>query len=207
MDKKEALKILFLCADQYQNNLVNKNLLLMCANSSMNKVVAVEMQFETKNFLHLTGVKFKTGKRLPPDTFYTWCLTRRLSLNDFELAEDGTTEQKLSILLPIVSSASLSANMIGDYNARRPALFTEKLVGGVRACVGFVYDKARKCYVPNTVLNIDMRDNITNRLRIIAAFRKSRKVEQYAEVVYKAKKIDWLKIKFPKEYEYLIELV
>ena len=93
--------------------------------------------------------------------------------------------------------------MIGDYNARRPALFTEKLVGGIRACVGFVYDRSRKCYVPNTVLNIDMRDNITNRLRIIATYRKNRKDDQYYEVVYKAKKIDWTKIKFPKEYEYL----
>ena len=203
MNKREALKILFQCADQYHKNFENRNLLLICANSSMNKVIAVEMQFESKNFLHLTGVKFKEGKRLPPDTFYTRCLARRLTLDDFELAEDGTTEQKLSVLLPIVSSASLSANMIGDYNARRPALFTEKLVGGVRACVGFVYDKSRECYVPNTVLNIDMRDNISNRSRIIIAYRKNRKDEQYFEVVYEAKKIEWSKIKFPKEYEYL----
>lgn len=203
MDKSEALKILFRCAEQYKKNLDNRNLLLICANNSMNKIIAVETQFEPKNFLHLTGVKFQEGKRLSPDTFYTWCLTKRLSLNDFELAEDGTTEQKLSVLLPIVLSASLSANMIGDYNARRPALFTEKLVGGVRACVGFVYDRSRECYVPNTVLNIDMRDNITNRLRIIVTYRKNREDEQFSEVVYKAKKIDWSKIKFPQEYEYL----
>lgn len=203
MNKKEALKILFQCAEQYHKNLEYNKLLLICANSSMNKIITMELQFEPKNFLHLTGVKFQEGKRLPPDTFYTWCLAKRLALNDFELAEDGTTEQKLSVLLPIVASASLSANMIGDYNARRPALFTEKLVGGIRACVEFVYDRSRECYVPNTVLNIDMRDNITNRLRIIATYRKNRKDEQYYEVVYKAKKIDWSKIKLPKEYEYL----
>ena len=203
MDKSEALKILFRCADQYQKNLENKNLLLICANSSMNKVIAVETQFEPNNFLHLTGVKFQEGKRLTPDTFYTRCLARRLSLDDFELALDGTTEQKLSVFLPIVSSSSLSANMIGDYSARRPALFTEKLVGNVRACVGFVYDRSRECYVPNTILNIDMRDNITNRLRIIVTYRKNKKDERYSEVVYKAKKIDCSKIKFPKGYEYL----
>ena len=49
------------------------------------------------------GMKFQEGKRLAPDTFYTRCL----SLDDFELALDGTTEQKLSVLLPIVSSSSL----------------------------------------------------------------------------------------------------
>lgn len=92
MDKSEALKILFQCADQYQKNLENKNLLLICANSSMNKVIAVETQFEPNNFMHLTGVKFQEGKRLAPDTFYTRCLARRLSLDDFELALDGTTE-------------------------------------------------------------------------------------------------------------------
>ena len=203
MDKKEALKILFQCADQYQKNLENKNLLLMCANNSMNKIIAMETQFESKNFLHLTGVKFQKEKRLSPDTFYTWCLTRRLSGNDFELAEDGTTEQKLAVLLPITSSAGLAANMVGDYYARKPALFTEKLVGGVRACIGFVYDKERMCYVPNTVLNIDMRDNIANRLRIIVTYKKDRKEKRYSEIVYKAKKIDWSKIKFPQGYEYL----
>ncbi|MCM1261683.1 MAG: PBECR4 domain-containing protein [Butyrivibrio sp.] len=184
----------------------NRNLLLICTNASMNKTTAVKMQFEAKNFMHLTGVKFQEGKRLPPDTFYMLCLTKRLSLNDFELAEDGTTEQKLSVLLPIVSSAGLSANMIGDYNARRPALFTEKLAGGVKACVGFVYDKSRKCYVPNTVLKMDIRDNIANRLRIIATYRKSRIDEKYSEIVYKAKKVNWTKIMFPKEYEYLKKL-
>lgn len=189
MDKKEALKILFQCAEQYHKNLEYNKLLLICANSSMNKIITMELQFEPKNFLHLTGVKFQEGKRLPPDTFYTWCLAKRLALNDFELAEDGTTEQKLSVLLPIFASASLSANMIGDYNARRPALFTEKLVGGIRACVGFVYDRSRECYVPNTVLNIDMRDNITNRLRIIATYRKNRMMNSIMKLYIKQRKL------------------
>lgn len=203
MDKREALKVLFQCADQYQKNLENKNLLLICANNSINKTIALETQFESKNFLHLTGVKFRKEKRLAPDTFYTWCLARRLSWDDFELAKDGTTEQKLSVLLPMISSAGLAANMVGDYHARKPALFTEKLVGGVRACVGFVYDKERMCYVPNTVLNIDMRDNIANRLRIIVTYKKDRKEKQYSEIVYTAKNIDWSKIKFLQGYEYL----
>ncbi|MCM1047796.1 MAG: PBECR4 domain-containing protein [Clostridiales bacterium] len=109
MKKTEALKILFLSAEQYQKNLENRNLLLICTNAGMNKIIAIKMQFESKNFMHLTGVKFQEGKRLPSDTFYMRCLSKRLSIND----------------------------------------------------------------------------------------------EKYSEIVYKAKKVNWTKIKFPKEYEYL----
>lgn len=203
MDKKEALRIIFQCADLYQKNLCDQMLLIISANNSMNKTSATEILFERTNFMHLTGVKFEDGKYIPPDTFYTLCLSRRLSMDAFELAADGTTEQKLLVLPEIVGKTNLAANMIGDYYDRKPALITEKLTGNIRGCIGVVYDAKRKNYAPNTVLNLDMRLSVQNRQRIIATYRKHKKDAAYTELVYKAKKVNWSKITYPDSYQYI----
>lgn len=203
MDKKDALRVLFQCAELYQQNLEGQNVLLICASNSLNRVDSVELQFERTSFMHLTGVKFRDGERMPPDTFYTLCTQKRLSVDDFCLAEDGTTEMKLAVLPSLFGSKYLSANMIGDFTNRHPALFTEKLAGNERACVGFTFDKGLGCYAPNTVLKLDMRDEISNRQRIIAAYRKRKDDVQYSELVYKAKKVEWTKVKYPEAFAYI----
>lgn len=203
MKKEEALKIILQSADLYQNNLCDQTLLIISADKSMKKTYAVEVLFEKTNFMHLTGIKFKKGANLPPDTFYTRCLSRRLSVKDFELSTDGTTEMKLRVLPKIVASESLSANMIGDYHDRKPALITDKLAGNIKGCIGLVYDTGRKNYAPNTVLNLDMRSSVINQQRIIAVYKKHKSDEFYSNLVYKAKKINWSKIKYPDTYDYI----
>jgi hypothetical protein len=163
----------------------------------------LESAFRRKNFLHLTGVKFKEGRRVSPNDFYMLALKKRLSINDFELSADGTTEMKLRVLPMILKSQSLAANMAGDYFSRKPVLVTEKLAGGVKGCVGFVFDKSLKCYVPNTVLNEDIRFNIRERQRVILAYKKDIKQKEYKERVYQAKKINWNTIELPEGYKYL----
>lgn len=64
MEKLDALKILFQCADQYYEKLCDNTLLIISANNSGNKTFATEILFERTNFLHLTGVKFQKGKHL-----------------------------------------------------------------------------------------------------------------------------------------------
>ena len=183
MEKHDALKILFQCADQYYENLCDNTLLIISAIYSGKKTFATEILFERTNFLHLTGVKFQKGKHLSPNTFYNLCRTRRLKKEDFELAPDGTTERKLSILPAIVGSENLGANMIGDYYDRKPVLVTEKLAGNIRGCVGVVYDARRKIYAPNTVLNLDMRSSVRNRQRILLIYQKHKKETEYAKLV------------------------
>lgn len=203
MEKKEALKIILQSADLYHNNLCDQMLLIISANNSMNKTFAAEVLFEKTNFMHLTGIKFEEGKYLSPDTFYTLCCSRRLSIDDFELATDGTTVRKLLVLPKLVGSGHLAANMIGDYYDRKPALITDKLAGNIRGCIGLVYDNSRKNYAPNTVLNLDMRSAITNQQRIIATYKKHKKDQHYSQLVYKAKGIDWSKIRYPDTYDYI----
>lgn len=172
MKKEEALKILFKSAQLYKENLVNNNLLFICMDKHK-RTSSLTIQFATTGFLHLTGVKFNDRKSMSSGEFFDKCLKRRLSLDEFELAKDGTTEKKLQIL-PLLFSKNLSATIVRDFSARTPVLVTDKLVGGVKGCIGFVYERTTGFYAPNTVLNLDIRTYISNQLRIIATYRKKK---------------------------------
>lgn len=203
MEKKEALQALFTSAELYHRNFENRNLLIIGASSSLNSISAMEASFRDVNFLHLTGVRLEAKRRLSAGRFFALCLQKRLSPHDFQFAGNGTTEQKLSILPTLFASGNLSANMLGDYHDRRPALITDKLVGNIRCCIGFVYNDGLHTYVPNTVLNTDMRDSIQNKQRILAIYRKPRSEVRYSELIYQAKKIDWSRVRLPAAYSYL----
>ena len=163
------------------------------------------MQFSTTGFLHLTGVKFP-GKKIPARAFFDKCINRRLSLAEFDLALDGTTELKLKIL-PLLFQKNLSASMIGDFSARTSLLVTEKLAGGIKGCMGFVRDEGTGYYVPNTVLNLDIRKYIKNQQRVLVTLRKRKITRTYSEIAYVAKKIEWDQFEFPEKYMYLKQIL
>ena len=196
MKKEEALKIIFACAEKFETNLANKNLLFVCVDNKK-KFHKLEVVFSRGNYLHMAGVKFKDGKKLSANQFYKLCLKKRLSINDFEMSSDGTTNLKLEILSALVNS-NLSANMIGDYSGSRPMLYTHKLAGNVKGCIGFIFDEVRRLYVPNTVLNEDIRRLIIDGKRVFAVYRKDIKDKCYAELVYKAKDVELNNIDFAK---------
>lgn len=56
--KAQAISIVVACAEQYRENLANKNLLFICQDKHK-KITAIEFSFDASNFLHLTGLKVK----------------------------------------------------------------------------------------------------------------------------------------------------
>lgn len=198
--KKEALSVVFNCAAAYQQNFINKSLLFVFTDKHKH-VNCLEVTFDASNFQHLTG--FVTDpEKISSTDFFNRCLDKRLSIRDFEFDSDGTTPLKMRAL-PVLMRKDLSANLIGDYNMQQPKLYTEKAVGGVKACMGFVRNDGVGRYVPNTVLEGDVRQKVNTADRIIATFRKSRTDEKYSECIHLAKDIDWSKIQVPAEYAYL----
>lgn len=214
MTKKEAMAIVFSCADEYKENLVGRSLLFLCQDKHK-KTYCLEVTFNSSNFQHLTGFKtvdvasdadasddVKPRNRIDAAHFLELCLDRRLTEDDFDFAEDGTTPLKMRVL-PRAVKKNLSANMVGDYNGRQPRLYTERLAGSVQGCVGFVRDKNIGRYVPNTLLEGDIRQKVARPDRILATYRKRIEEETYSEIVYAAKKIEWEKVSIPAEYSYL----
>ena len=58
-------------------------------------------------------------------------------------------------MLPEMVNIHKIARMIGSYDQSKVLLYTERLVGSVRGCMGFVTEG--DYYVPNTVLREDIR--------------------------------------------------
>lgn len=210
--KEEAVAVAVKCAEQYHSELDGKNLLFICCNKHK-EIFPIELSFYGNNYMHLTGLKPKkivdgeseVAHDLFANDFYQKCLDHKLSPTDFDFSDDGTTHMKLAVL-PGIICKNLHASIIGDYNSSKPRLYTEKIVGGIHACMGFIFDSEMSEYVPNTVIKEDIRDLTANEVRVIAVYRKPACAKQYEEITYKAKKVDWVSIKYPEEYQYLMAL-
>lgn len=70
---------------------------------------------------------------------YKKALSSKLSVNDFELRTDGTTELKL-LVLPSLMDFKDHVRMIGEFEDCSPKLFTEVLAGNIQGALGFVHD-------------------------------------------------------------------
>ena len=186
MKKETVIKIITECAKSYHKNLENKNLLFVFGAPQSPEYF--EASFLPRNFLHLTGVKL-SPKRISGSTdFYERCLSGQLSPADFDMAQNGTTHMKLSIL-PQLMQLHHSAKMVGDYDNTKSVLYTEKLAGNISACIGFVRENAY--YIPNTALREDIRDiSVHPQKRVLAIFSKEISQELYDTLCYTAKKIE-----------------
>ncbi len=187
MKKEQAIKIITECAKIYNENLENKNLLFIFGMESSPEFF--EASFLPRNFLHLTGVKIIDGRIFGSVDFYGRCLRGRLSPYDFSFADNGTTEMKLSIL-PQLMKIQTCAKMISVYDYTKSVLYTEKLVGNIRACMGFI--RENDYYIPNTALSEDIRDvSVRPQKRVLAIFKKDIPQKFYETTsCYSAKKID-----------------
>lgn len=184
MDKKQAIKILIDGAHLYKYNLVNKNMLIVFDNN--NSYTYIETLFLPRHFLHLTGIKTK-GENRNASAFYKKCINKKLSLSEFDFKADGTTELKLGILLQLMRISNFS-RMIGDYNNSKANLMTEKIVGTISLCLGFVKDGSY--YVPNTALRQDTRELVVKTHRVVAIFSKATEDTKYSKLEYQAKKFN-----------------
>lgn len=217
-DKKTALSVIFDAAKAYEENLRDNNLLFVCWDKHK-RISYLEVEFNASNFMHLTGMRFSEELRSSliresngkidansditfANEFYDRCINKRLSVEDFEFAEDGTTPLKLDVL-PTLMKSNLSVNAIGDFDARTVKLYTEKIAGNINGCMGFIRDEKTNKNVPNTVLKADVRDCVSESKRILITYRKKKDDLLYNEIVYVAKKVEWDDIEFSKEYEYL----
>lgn len=196
--KRNAMQIMIRCAQIYKENLLNKNMLIIT--SKNNKIEHLEIRFPKSAYLHLTGVDVgvdRDGNKISANDFFKLCSKRKISLNNFEFKDDGTTRLKLDVLENVLKINS-SVKMVTIYNGRRPKLYTEKLAGNVTACMGLVKDDYENYYVPNTILKSDVRDEGTDVERVLAIMEKQENEEVYENIIYTAKKIKLNELNIPK---------
>lgn len=167
-------------AKDYKINLENKKLLFVVENK--NRTLSIfEVAMLPRNFKHLTGIELiENGKRVNSNEFYKRCLKGNINASKIIL-KDSTSYYKLGIL-PQLLNIDKMAKMIGQYDNSRIYLQTDKIIGNVNACMGFV--KEKNTYVPNTALNEDIRSITSERKKVIAVLKKNINEEFYKEITY-----------------------
>lgn len=191
--KREAMQVLFRCAEIYNNTLLKKNLLIVTR--IKNNIRAIEVRFPKDAYEHLTGVDVANG--ISANHFYSLCVDKRLSPNDFEFKEDGTTRLKLDVLEPLLKLTS-SVKMVTDFNNKRPKLQADKLAGGVNACLGLMLEDNGRFYKPRTVLKSDIRDEGEVMEQVLFIVEKLKEEPFYNNITYVSKKVDLKTLRIPK---------
>lgn len=74
-------------------------------------------------------------------------------------------------------------------------------------CMGFVFDQQLLKYVPNTLIQEDIRNIASSQGRVLTVYRKDIRADRYTEITYKAPKLEYSSIQFPEGFDYLSELL
>ena len=125
--------------------------------------------------------------------------------DDFSLAKDGSSGQKLDILESMMMIKK-NVTMIGDFTDRGPKLFAEKAAGNICGCIGFVQDKYTKLNVPNTLLKKDIRDVTAQpTYKVYAVISKHYTDDKYSCFAKIDKSLNLKECRFAEEIEKLID--
>lgn len=135
--KKEFINIIAKSQKEFEKNLKNKK--LMCIYENKDETIdEEELFFPTTSFYHLTGMKAydSNDKLLSSYKFYEMLRVGGIDESKLEI-KDKTTYYKLQVL-PQLMKLDKMASMIGDFTGHSLLLQTNKVVGNVNACMGFV---------------------------------------------------------------------
>lgn len=206
--KKEAIRIVSESANDYANNLVNKNFIIIYRNRTNSKLEYFETVFLPRNFQHLTGLEFVDDKGnvlKQAGNFYRKCLNHALSEKEIRYKDDGTTNMKLAALPKVVNFFKTS-KMTTSLNTYQPLLQVDRLVGNISYCLGFTKDG--KYYVPSSCLLKDIRDFSDSTSQIVAVLSKpsNKTANTYRELKYSAKGIDLNKLSIPTSLRDLMDI-
>ena len=196
--KKEAVSIAISAGRMYRDNFVGKRVLFLMSDKHK-RVSSLEVGFQASNYHHLTGLEL-TNPSLSHKDFYELCVDGRLKQEDIRFAQNGTSHQKLSVLQMAFKNTNLSASAVGTYNNSHPLLYTEKVVGGVKWALGFRDVSGNGDYIPDTLLEGDIRDVIYESYRILATFVKDSGEDNFTRIIYRAKKIEYDKLTYPDDW-------
>lgn len=202
--KEDARRRVLNCANQYQQKLLNKKMIIIYRERQDNEIHYIEVIFHEKNYQHLTGLELvdKDGVLLRNQSlnFYRKCIEKKLGLEDFQFRKDGTTHLKLAALPVLMDITKIT----GDYNNVRPYLFVDKVIGGVNFCLGL--SKEDNVYVPSSALLEDIKKLTNKPSQVLAIIEKGIDQNLYSTVKHVAKGLNLNNIMLPKEINDMINL-
>lgn len=203
--KEDARRRVLNCAKQYQQNFLNKELLVIYRDRQCNNIRYIEVVFHERNYQHLTGLELidPNGNVLNNQSlnFFRKCMENKLGLDEFRFKKDGTTHLKLEAL-PVLMDVTKITKITGDYNNVRPYLFVDKVMGRVNFCLGL--SREGSVYVPSSALLEDIRKLTEAPSQVLVIMEKNNTTNIYSIVKHVAKGLNLNTIKLPEEINRMI---
>lgn len=191
-EQERILRLLSKCQNDYENNLKDKKIMFIFEDKNK-RIEEIETFFPINCLYHLTGIKVQRKDNqqiLNSYSFYRSLQKGTLNTLQYDfIKKDSTTDLKLSVL-PQLMRIDKMAKIIGDFSGYNLVLQTEKIAGNINACMGFVFNNKLNVYMPNTALNLDIRNITNNRKRIVAILKKDVTDNLYKNLVYLSKEYD-----------------
>lgn len=200
--KEDARRRVLNCAKQYQQNFLNKKLLIIYRDKQCNNIRYIEVIFHERNYQHLTGLELidSNGNLLSNQSlnFYRKCMENKLGLGEFRSKKDGITHLKLEALPMLMDVTKIT----GNYNNVRPYLFVDKVMGEVNFCLGL----SREGDVPSSALLEDIRKLTDEPSQVLEIMEKDITSDIYSVVKHVAKGLNLNNIKLPEKINTMIQL-
>lgn len=205
--KEDARRRVLNCAKQYQQNFLNKELIIIYRDRQCNNIRYIEVIFHERNYQHLTGLELidSNGNVLNNQSrnFFRKCIENKLGLDEFRFKKDGTTHLKLEAL-PVLMDVTKITKITGDYNDVRPYLFVDKVMGGVNFCLGL--SREGSVYVPSSALLEDIRKLTEAPSQVLVIMEKNIATDIYSIVKHVAKGLNLNTVKLPEQINSMIQL-
>lgn len=126
----------------YDNNLLNKNFLLIYsdmsnkllsklknpARNNLNNLRGIEILFKKENFAHLVGIP-KDGKKLGAKEFYNKLKEDKISREDYETSPFAKLKEQIFDQIPKIFKQII---ILGDYNYSKQSFKVDKILGGTK---------------------------------------------------------------------------
>lgn len=172
-------------ASIYREQLLDRAVLF--ASGTPDSIQVVEASFRAENFCHLVGIR-PTNRALKSSGLFFLAHGKNLSSSDFEFIRgEHYSDMKLEVA-GRVFRIDVNARMMGDFQEGHFVnLATDKVIGRQNAVLGLV--DVGDTFVPNTVINADIREVARNPKRILATFKRGIDAPSWGEPRYVAKGI------------------
>lgn len=187
-NKKELLIKILEAKAVFDKFLLNYDYKYIYKNCITNKIEFFEMKCMPNNFLHLTGVKTK----LTGSNFYSSLQNKKISYNDIDYREDGTTKLKLEIfkrinlLVSTPVQISIQDNFFTlklnvDILINRPKKEEKDIILGLKQHKNFDF------FVPASLLKERANKFGNNFSQVLFILKKSKNEKDYSSICYKSK--------------------
>lgn len=200
---KEIIKIICESAQRYKENLLNKNIMFIFERKKNQNISVIQTVFLKSNFLHLTGIKYYKSA----NKFFEECIDNEISSDNVIIKNKIFTQSKLQVLENAMS-ISKSAKRIGEFNQSKVNIKIEKVIGNTHYCIGFSNldsnNKKLKYYYPKTLIQDNLKNNITDDNRVIVILSKNKNQKLYNHITYLSKNVN---LEILKEKDYFKSLI